>query len=134
MKQTFVLQPEPHQARVRVMGAIRTAPDGYVVQISEASRTLSQNAAQWPILEAFSRQLTWPINGERVKMEPDDWKDVLTATFRGEQARISQTLDGRVVMLGQRTRDFVKSEFSDWLEFLHATAAVRGIELTEQAA
>ena len=38
-------------------------------------------------------------------------------------------LDGGVVMLGQRTSKFGKKEFSEWLEFLHATAAAREVDL-----
>lgn len=111
------------------MQAVQNAPEGYAVTVGEPTRNLDQNAAMWPILMAFSEQLTWPINGDRVHMSPEDWKDVLTASFRGEQARLSQTLDGRIVMLGQRTREFGKREFSEWLDFLHATAAMRGVEL-----
>ena len=54
MKQTFILQPEPNQSRVRVMGAIRTAPDGNVVQISEPTRNLDQNARLWAMLHEIS--------------------------------------------------------------------------------
>lgn len=103
------------------------APDGWIVKFSEASRSLDQNSAQWPILQAFSEQLLWPVNGEKVKMSPEEWKDVLTAAFRQERPRLAMGLDGGVVMLGQRTSKFGKKEFSDWLEFLHAAAAQRGI-------
>lgn len=126
MRRVFVLTHE--QARQRALECVRTAPEGFGVAVGEPTRTLQQNAAQWPILEAFSQQLRWPINGAIVKMSADDWKDVLTATFRGEQARLSQTLDGRVVMLGARTSEFTKPEFSDWIAFLEATAADRGVE------
>jgi hypothetical protein len=34
-----------------------------------------------------------------------------------------------VVMLGQRTSKFKKDKFSEWLEFLYATAALRGVHL-----
>jgi hypothetical protein len=64
-----------------------------------------------------------------VLMTPDDWKDVLTAAFRGESVRLAMGLDGGVVMLGQRTSKFTKREFSDWIEFLYATAASRGVNL-----
>lgn len=131
MKQPFILaHPE---ARRRAIEAVRTAPDGYAVTVGEPNRSLEQNSAQWPILQAFAEQLRWPINGAMVHMTPDDWKDVLTASFRGEQALLSQTLDGRVVMLGQRTREFGTREFSDWLDFLHATAAARGVDLMVDA-
>lgn len=132
MKQTFRLAHA--EARRRAAQAVQNAPDGFVVTVGEPTRNLEQNAAQWPILEAFARKLTWPINGDRVYMTAEDWKDVLTATFRGEQARLSQTLDGRIVMLGQRTREFGKRDFSEWLDFLNATAAMRGVELERATA
>ena len=36
---------------------------------------------------------------------------------------------GGVVLLGQRTSKFTKAQFSDWVEFLYATAALRGVKL-----
>lgn len=107
----------------------REAPHGYHVVVSEPTRTLDQNAAQFPILEAFSKQLTIPVNGESVHMDPYDWKDVLTAIYKGEQMRFAQWYDGRTILLGHRTREFSKAEFSEWLDFLHATAAERGVKL-----
>jgi hypothetical protein len=106
-----------------------TAPEGFKVTVSEQTRTLDQNAALWPILDAFSKQLKWPINGVMVVMDSDDWKTVLTAAFRQESARMAQGLDGGYVFLGMRTSKMSKKEFSEFLEFLHATAALRGIEL-----
>jgi hypothetical protein len=118
-------------ARQRAMEAVLNAPDGWVVVVQEPNRSLDQNAAQWPILAAFADQLEWPINGAMVRMMPDEWKDVLTAAFRGETVRLAQGLNGGVVMLGQRTSKFRKREFSDWLEFLHSIAAERGVEVYE---
>jgi len=130
VKRTFVLQPTPHPARQNcALFVLHGAPDGYVVTVSEPNRNLEQNAAQWPILEAFSQQLQWPVNGSMVEMSPEEWKDVLTAAFRRETVRVAMGLDGGMVMLGQRTSKFSKREFSDWLEFLNATAAIRGVKL-----
>jgi hypothetical protein len=116
-------------ARKAACREILAAPDGHVVKIGEPTRSLEQNAAMWPILEAFARQLEWPINGKMTKISAEDWKDILTAAFRRTQPRVAQGLDGSMVLLGQRTREFGKREFSDWLEFLNATAADRGVEL-----
>lgn len=130
MKRIYVIQPHPHPARRNAIQAVQEAPQGYIVTIREPGRTLDQNAAQWPILQAFSDQLLWPVNGQMVQMYPEEWKDVLTAGFRQEMPRLAQSLDGRgVVMLGQRTSRFGKGEFSQWLDFLNATAAHRGVEL-----
>lgn len=115
------------EARRRAAEDCRTAPDGWIVRISEPNRTLDQNADQWPYLEAFANQLQWPVNGRMESITAEDWKDILTCAFRNEQARIAQGLDGGMVLLGQRTSKFSRKEFAEWLEFLHATASDRGV-------
>lgn len=102
---------------------IDQAPNDYVCTVQEKNRTLEQNAAQWPILEAFAKQRQWSVNGSLVWMDEEEWKDVLTAAFNDETVRLAAGLRGGVVMLGQRTSKFGKKKFSDWLEFLHAAAA-----------
>ena len=120
-------------ARTRAAEAVRTAPDGYVVRIEEQKRNGDQNAAMWPILDAFSEQLKWPVNGQMVKMSAEEWKDILSAAFRQEVPRVAMGLNGGMVMLGHKTREFGKREFSEWLDFLHATAAERGVRIYEHA-
>lgn len=127
IKQTFTLLPAPHPSRDRALNAVRDAPEGYVVQVGEPTRTLEQNAAQWPILEAFSKQLQWPVNGVMSDLTPDEFKDIFSAAFFKQQARVAMGMDGGMVLLGQRTSKFSKSQFSDWLEFLHATAVDRDV-------
>jgi len=124
---TFVLAHE--EARRRAIGAVRDAAPGLVIQIKEPTRNLAQNAAQWPILQAFADQLLWPVNGAMTKLTPEEWKDVLSAAFHGEHVRLAQGLHGGVVMLGMRTSKMSMRDFSAWLEFLHMVAAERGIEV-----
>lgn len=114
--------------RMRIVSAVMEAPIGDFVRISKPPRSLSQNAAQWPILQAFADQLTWPVNGHQVKLDPDDWKDILTAAFKSER-RVAEGLNGGHVFLGMRTREMTKAEFSEWLDFLHSVAAERGVRL-----
>ena len=125
MKKTFkLINPQVRQYACQIINSV---PDEYIVTVGEPNRTLDQNAAQWPILQAFSKQLQWPTNGVMCWMTEADWKDVLTAAFRQESVRVAPGLNGGMVMLGQRTSGFGKSEFSEWLEFLHATAAARDV-------
>lgn len=100
-----------------------------VATLAPETRTAAQNRLMWPLLTEFSRQLQWPVNGAMVTMPPDDWKDVLSAAFNQESARLAMGLSGGVVMLGQRTRKFTKPQFAEWIEFLYATAAMRGVVL-----
>jgi hypothetical protein len=127
MKRVFIMAHET--ARANAIQAVQNAPEGYTVTIAEPNRTLEQNALQWPILQAFADQLQWPVNGQMVWMTPDEWKDVLTAAFKRETARLAMGLDGGVVMLGMRTSQMGKKQFSEWIDFLKATAALRGVEL-----
>lgn len=115
------------EARRRAMACVADAPDGYVVTVQEPTRSTDQNAAQWPILEAFAEQLQWPVNGAMVNLSAEEWKDVLTAAFQGETVRLAMGLNGGVVMLGLRTSQMGKRRFSEWLDFLNATAALRGV-------
>jgi len=126
-KKLFILaHPE---ARRRAMACVADAPEGYAVEVKPRNRSLDQNSAQWPILDAFSKQLRWPVNGVLCSLTADEWKDVLTAAFMREHLRLAQGLDGGVVMLGMRTSQMPKGQFSEWLDFLHATAAARGVDL-----
>lgn len=65
------------------------------------------------------------------RLAPDEWKDLLTAAFRGESVRLAMGLSGGVVMLGTRTSKFSKAQFSEWIEFLRATAADRQVILPD---
>ena len=133
MKKVYIMAHA--QARAMARQAVQDAPEGYAVTISEPTRNLEQNSAQWPILQAFADQLQWPINGRLEWITPEEWKDVLTCAFRREAVRVAMGMDGGMVMLGSRTSKFSKAQFGEWLEFLHATAADRGIDLqyTEHA-
>jgi len=126
-KRIFILRD--NTIRANACQAIKEAPEGYAVTVGEATRSLDQNAAQWPVLQAFADQLQWPINGRMEWLLKEDWKDLLTAAFKQELARVAPGLDGGMVLLGQRTSKFGKKQFSDWLEFLHATAVARDVNL-----
>jgi len=124
LKRVFVLAHET--ARRRAMDAIWDAPDGWRVTIQEPARTLDQNAAQWPYLEGFAKQKQLCINGAMEWATNDDWKDVLTACWKGEMRMAA--FDGRVIMMPQRTSKMGKKVFSEWMEYLVAMAAQSGVE------
>lgn len=108
------------------------APEGTVARFSDADRTLDQNAAQWPILEAFAEQLQWPINGVMTYIEAEDWKAILSAAFENETMRVAAGLTGGMVLLPIRTSKLGKKRFSEYLDFLHYVAAERNVDLTKK--
>lgn len=116
------------QARSLAIEYITQSPlDGSIIKIAPDDRTLEQNALMWPLLECFSVQLEWPVNGEKVKLDGEEWKDILTAAFKNEKVRLAQGLDGGMVMLGQRTKKFGKKKFSEFIDFIYAMGSLRGV-------
>jgi NinB protein len=113
-------------ARRRAIQAVQEAPDGWVVRVTEPTRSLEQNAHQWPYLQGFAKQKQLCINGVMQLVTDDDWKDVLTGCWNGEMRMAAY--DGKVIMLPQRTSKMGKKVFSTWMEFLIAMAAQAGVE------
>ena len=121
------------QARRFAVQCVQNAPSGFVVRVEAPKRSLDQNAMLWPLLECFARQLEWPVNGRMQKLESDEWKYILTAAFRNETQRIAMGLNGGMVILGMRTSKMTKQQFSEFIEFIIATAADRGVDLSMQS-
>lgn len=117
------------EARRRAAAYCMVAPVGSIAEFKDASRSLDQNAAQWPYLQGFSEQMEWIVNGVKCKLSKDEWKDILTSAFEGEtMPRIAQGWDGGVVMLGRRTSKYGKKQFGVWMEWLVAAATLKGIK------
>ena len=123
-----------HEARRRAVAAVAEAPEGWTVTVAPPRRNLDQNALLWVLLTAFSEQLKWPVNGAMVQLEPEEWKDVLTAAYRNESQRIAMGLNGGMVILGMRTSQLSKREFAEFIEFIHSVAVERGVVFDEVAA
>ena len=115
-----------NQARELAQEAVRNAPEGHIVTVAEPTRTLEQNAAQWPWLEGFARQVEIPINGEKMKVDNDTWKEILTAAFRAEQMKFA-VWQGRTILLPQRTSKMGKRLFAEWLDWLMAEATTNNV-------
>ena len=104
-----------------------------ICPVCEERRSLSANAAQWPILQAWAEQKQWPINGVMSSLTAEEFKDILTAAFEGETSpRIAPGLEGGMVMLGRRTSRYGKKRFSEWLEWLNAASHHAGIKIPAQ--
>lgn len=117
------------EARRRAIVAVSEAPAGYVVTVKEATRNSEQNALLWVLLTAFSAQLVWPVNGQMVKLEAEEWKCILSAAYKREAQRVAMGIDGGMVMLGRRTSKMGKRQFAEFIEFIFSVAADRGVNL-----
>jgi hypothetical protein len=114
------------QARLNALEAVKTAPDGWMVQVKEKTRSIEQNALLWSRLEEVSKQVDW--YGE--KLTSEDWKHVFSASLKKQKA--VRGIDGGFVVLGQSTSKMTKAEMADLLTLMEAFAAERGVNFKDE--
>jgi hypothetical protein len=95
------------------------------VQIKPERRSNDQNRLMWVLLSDLSTQVDW--HGQ--KLEPGEWKDVLTASLKRQ--KVVPGLDGGFVVLGSSTSRMDKHEFSELLELIQAFGAQQGVTFSE---
>ncbi len=117
---TVVIRSAPDRAKV-CRWAQNVEP-GTVIEFRKARRSADQNALLWAMLTDVAQQVEW--YGQ--KLTAEDWKDVFTASLR--KSRVIPGIEaGSFVVLGMRTSDMTKEEFSNLIELIHAFAAERGV-------
>jgi hypothetical protein len=68
-------------ARANAVESVRTAPEGYIVEIKPKTRSLDQNRKLWAALNDLARQVTW----HGLKLTAENWKDMTTAAVKRQQ-------------------------------------------------
>ena len=135
MKQTFILAHD--MARANAARAVQAAPDGYMVQISEPTKKREQEEKYHAMIGDIAKQCEF-MGG---KLDADDWKRLLVDMFAKvmrdlgtplhHDGRVIPSLDyERVVQLGIQTRDFWVREAADFIEYLYAFGAEKGVRFT----
>lgn len=135
-KKTFFLAHD--QARRSVAEFARTAPDGWMVVFSEPRKKRAQEEKYHAMIGEIAAQVEhigrkWP---------PDDMKRLLVDEFAEEMrlagtplhhdGRVTISFDGRrTVQLGIQTAEFYVKEAAQFIEYLYAFAAQRGVTLSE---
>jgi hypothetical protein len=122
-KQVFILVHP--LARRNALEAVRTAPEGFCVEIKPKTRTIEQNSRLWAMLSDVSRQVDW--YGQ--KLSPEDWKHMFSAALKKQRA--VPGIDGGFVILGQHTSKMTVREMRDLQELISAFGAERGVKFTE---
>ena len=112
-----------HQAaRENAIQAIRHAPDGWVVKVTEPTRNLEQNA----LLHAELQELV----GRKwcgMTLDVEQWKRLMTSAWlraTGGGAVYVQAVDGQGMdVLYKRTSTMSKAEMSELIEYIKAWKA-----------
>lgn len=123
----IVLKLDNALARAAAHRRIDAVPDGYVMTLKEATRTLDQNAKLWAMLGDVSQQVEWYGN----RLTSEEWKDVFSASLKRQ--KVVPGLDGGFVVCGQRTSQMGKREFAEFIELIYAFGAQRGVKWSDEA-
>ena len=95
--------------RSRVIEMITRAPDGYVVEIRQASRSLEQNALYWSTVHEIAQ--TMKIDGK--SFTPQVWHVYFKQRFL--PGRIIELPNGQLMESDPSTSDLTKEEFTDFI-------------------
>lgn len=96
----------------------------------ENLRTDEQNKLLWALLTDISRQVMWPVDGELVNLDKEDWKHILSAGLKRHQ-RMARGIDGGLVILGISTRKLNKADMAMLLEICMAFGAEHNVQWSE---
>lgn len=122
MSQSFLLIGEnARDSMAKAWGAAcRYLEIGQNVRVTveelQPTRTIEQNAKLWAVLSDIAKQVQWRVDGKMQLIEPEDWKDILTAGLKKTQ-RVAAGIEGGFVMLGERTRRMKIKEMVELIEF-----------------
>jgi len=127
MKSIFILAHE--QARQNALQGVKTAPQGYVVEIRPKTRSLEQNALLHALIQEIAKSVIWAGSLREV----DTWKRLLTAAWlraRGEPIEMLPAIDGNGVdIVFRRTADLTIPEMNELIDYIQAWAIDQGIDL-----
>lgn len=113
--------------RQRAAKIVMQAPAGYVCEVREPRRTLSQNDRLWALLTEIS--LAKPMGRRHT---PEEWKCIFMAAC-GWDVMFLEGLDGRPFPAGFRSSRLTKSQMTQLQDWIEAWAAEQGIELRDAA-
>lgn len=120
----------PLNPRTRALAAERLskAPDGWVMELRDRTRSTEQNARLWAALTDISVQVEW--FGQR--LAPEDWKTILMAALNQEMRMVPNINNNGFIALGRSSSKLTKQEFSDLLELVAAFGAEKGVVWSDE--
>lgn len=119
----------PLNSRTRALAADRLAkaPDGWVMELRDRTRTSDQNSKLWPMLSDVSVQVEW----HGVRLSPEDWKLIFMDALNQEMRLVPNVAGTGFINLGRSSSRLSRQEFSDLIEVIYAFGAERGVEWSE---
>lgn len=88
-------------------------------------RSLKQNRLMWCLLRDISAQVIW----HGLKLDSEDWKNIITASWRGQ--RNVPNIEGTgFVMLGVSTKKLSVKEMGEVLDVIQAFGNEQGVKFS----
>jgi hypothetical protein len=103
---------------------VDNAPDGYVLEVRPAKRSLDSNRYYWAVLGDISEQM---VVGKAY--EPSIWHEYLRALFLPE--RMIELPDGSIKMLEPSTSELNQATFSEYVEKVVKWALEHDVRFSE---
>jgi hypothetical protein len=120
-KQYFCLVNQ--QVREKAIQAIKTAPEGFLVEVKAKTRSLDQNARLWAMLKDVSHQVSW--HGR--KLSSTDWKHIFSSSLKKMDV-VPNLENNGFVILGLSTSNMNIKEMIDLQELISAFGIEHNVE------
>lgn len=125
MSRHFIKLDSPHNRSLAHKGIDR-APNGWLLELREPTRSTEQNAALWSLLSQVQKQR--PVHNG-VKMTPELWKSVFMDAW-GAEVTFLPKLDGDGMFpAGHRSSQLTIGEMSSLIEMILAWTAREGLTI-----
>ena len=122
------------RVRSNAIEAVRTAPDGWMVEIKEPTRTSPQNRHFHALCGDIAKSgLKWAGKARSL----DDWKALLVsahAVATGLGGEVIPGIEGEFVAIRESTARMGKARSASLIEYTLAFALTNGVELVETTA
>ncbi len=115
------------RVRERAKVIIDSAPDGYVVRVSEPTRSLDQNARLWAMLTDISEQCK--LNGKQFIRE--DWKCIFMRACGWDVMFLPDLGDGRQFPAGFKSSKMTVGEMASLITYVSAYGDEQGVRWSE---
>ncbi|MBP9714646.1 MAG: recombination protein NinB [Sterolibacterium sp.] len=109
--------------------AVDEAPDGFVAEIKERTRTADQNALLHALLQDIARHTEWA--GKRRTL--DDWKALMVSAHRvalQQAGDVVPGLEGEFVQLRKSTAAMGVKELASLIEYVPAWGVNAGVRFS----
>lgn len=122
----------PLNPRTRALASerLQRAPDGWVMELRDRTRSTEQNSALWAALTDVSVQVEW----HGVRLSPEDWKLVFMDALNQEMRLVPNVAGTGFINLGRSSSKLTKQEFSDLIELVRAFGSERGVVWSDDRA